>query len=228
MCLVGDFLDFCGTTEPQLTSAEAALSVALLEVPELIFARGNHEDFAWFEFQDAWATTGRKLVSLHGEVFTVGPATIIGFPCLMGDETAFVGERRPLPASPNAWLSRLLERHGPSIRTLWLMHEPPAGTPLSQFDSPVAGNPKWRSAIERIRPILTISGHDHQTPIRNGKWHHRIGSTTCVNVGQTEHGPLHYCIVEAEFSGDAPSLPTRMTVTAHPQNETAEVYPPTK
>ena len=63
LALVGDFLDFCGTTEPQLTTTQAALSLAGLEVPELIFVRGNHEDFAWFEFQDAWATTGRRLVA---------------------------------------------------------------------------------------------------------------------------------------------------------------------
>jgi Icc-related predicted phosphoesterase len=113
-----------------------------------------------FRFQDAWATTGRRLVALHGEAFTVGPATVIGFPCLMGDETAFVGERQPLPANPNSWLSRLLEKHGPSMRTLWLMHEPPSGTPLSQPNSPVEGNRQWRTAIDRFRPILTISGHD--------------------------------------------------------------------
>jgi len=52
--------------------------------------------------------------------------------------------------------------------------------------------------------------------------------TTCVNVGQAERGPLHYCVVEAEFDSDVPGLPTRMTVTAHPQNETVEVYPPLK
>jgi len=155
----------------------------------------------------------------------MGPATLIGFPCLMRDETACVGERPAFPGNPSSWLSRLLERHGLSIRTLWLMHEPPSGTPLSQPNSPVAGNPQWRSAIERFRPIVTISGHDHQTPISRGKWHHRIGSTTCVNVGQTERGPLHYCVVQAEFAGNAPGLPTRMTVTAHPRNETVEVYP---
>src|SRR2546427_5560082 len=118
LCLVGDFLDFCGTTEPQLTTAEAALSIARLEVPEIIFVRGNHEDSSWFEFQDVWNTTGRRLVASHGEACTVGPATFVGFPCLMGDDTAFVGERPSLPASPSSWLSRLLESHGPSIRTL--------------------------------------------------------------------------------------------------------------
>ena len=51
LCLVGDFLDFYGTKEPQLTTGEAALSIARLEVPEIIFVRGNHEDFSWFEFQ---------------------------------------------------------------------------------------------------------------------------------------------------------------------------------
>ena len=197
-----------------------------MPVPEIVFVRGNHEDFAWFEFQDAWARTSRKLVALHGEALTVGPALIVGFPCLMGDETAYVGERARLPARASGWLSHLLQKHGPSIRTLWLMHEPPSGTPLSQPNSPVAGNREWRTAIERFRPILTISGHDHDMPIRNGKWYHRIGSTTCVNTGQKEVGPLHYCLVEAEFADDAPGLPVRMSVTAHPWHETVVVYPP--
>jgi Icc-related predicted phosphoesterase len=100
------------------------------------------------------------------------------------------------------------------------MHEPPAGTPLSERGSLVEGNPDWVTAIERFSPWLTVSGHDHITPIRSNCWHHRIGQTTCVNAGQTDHHPLHYCLVEAEFESQAPSLPTKLEVTAYPWQET--------
>ncbi len=226
--MLGDFLDFSGAAVPQKTTQECALLIAGLDVAEIVFVRGNHEDADWWNFQDAWKKTGRKLTKLHGEAEMFGPATVIGFPCLMGDEAAFVWDRPPLPGNPGSWLSHLLEKHGACIRSLWLMHEPPSGTPLSQANSPVSGNRIWRTAIERFMPILTVSGHDHQTPIRYRTWHHRIGSTTCVNVGQTECGPPRYCLVESEFASNVPSLPVNMTVTAYPKNETVVVYPPLK
>ena len=47
-----------------------------------------------------------------------------------------------------------------------------------------------------------------------------IMKSTCVNVGQTDNGPLHYCLVESEFESASPSLPTRLEVTAYPWQET--------
>jgi len=102
------------------------------------------------------------------------------------------------------------------MRTLWLMHEPPTGTRLSQKGTVVAGNPNWNNAIERFSPWLTISGHDHQTPLKNKCWHHKIGQTVSINVGQSDSGPLHYCLVEAEFTGNRISLPAKLKVTAYP------------
>jgi hypothetical protein len=185
-----------------------------------VFVRGNHEDEAWFLFAEAWKALGRPLHALHGEVFARGPMMIVGFPCSMGDENAFLGNRAPLPIESEGWLPGVMLSAGPASRTLWLMHEPPTGTPLSERGSLVEGNPDWVTAIERFSPWLSIAGHDHITPIRSNCWHHRIGQTTCVNVGQTDHGPLHYCLVEAEFESQLPSLPAKMQVTAYPWHET--------
>jgi hypothetical protein len=41
-----------------------------------------------------------------------------------------------------------------------------------------------------------------------------------VNVGQTDHHPLHYCLLEAESESQSPSLPTKLQVTAYPWQET--------
>ena len=220
VALVGDFLHGFDDEEGRETTAVCAEMLSQLACPEIVCVRGNHEDSAWLQFAQAWQKLGRPLHALHGEAFSYGPLTLIAFPCLMGDETAFVGDRAPLPLELDKWLPEVMLKAGRAARTLWLMHEPPVGNPLSQAGSLVEGNPDWNSAIERFRPWITISGHDHATPIKRKRWYHRLDATVCVNVGQSDRGPLHYCVVEAEFAGEASGLPTTMNVTAYPWNET--------
>lgn len=220
VALVGDFLHAFDDNEGRMTVEDCAGLLSKLPCAEIIFVRGNHEDEAWCHFAEAWNKSGRPLHALHGQVFRCGPLMILGFPCHMGDETAFIGDREPLAYDPDEWLPEVILPTGRAARTLWLMHEPPSGTPLSKRGSVVEGNPEWVQAIKRFSPWLTISGHDHRTPIQSGRWHYRLGQTTCVNVGQTDNGPLHYSLVEAEFESASPTLPTRMAVTAYPWQET--------
>jgi Icc-related predicted phosphoesterase len=223
VALVGDFLHAFDDSKGRMTVEDCAGLLSKLPCGEIVFVRGNHEDEAWWLFVEAWNKSGRPLHALHGQVFSRGPLTIVGFPCNMGDETAFIGDREPLAYDSDDWLPEVILPTGRAGRILWLMHEPPSGTPLSKRGSVVEGNPEWVQAIKRFSPWLTISGHDHRTPIQSGRWHYRLGQTTCVNVGQTDDGPLHYCLVEAEFESEAPSLPTRMTVTAYPWQETVSL-----
>jgi hypothetical protein len=58
----------------------------------------------------------------------------------------------------------LAQVHGASFRTLWLMHEPPNGTPLSAANTVVSGNQEWTEAIEYFNPRLVVCGHDHWHP----------------------------------------------------------------
>ena len=223
VALVGDFLHAFDDNKGRITVEDCAGQLSKMPCAEIVFVRGNHEDEAWWNFADVWNKSGRPLHALHGQVFTRGPLTIVGFPCNMGDETAFIGDREPLAYDSDEWLPEVILPAGRAARTIWLMHEPPSGTPLSKRGSIVEGNPEWVQAIKRFSPWLTISGHDHRTPIWSGRWHYRLGQTTCVNVGQTDNGPLHYCMVEAEFEGVSPSLPTRMAVTAYPWQETVSL-----
>ena len=225
VALVGDFLHAFDNNHRRLSVEACAAGLSKLTCPEIIFVRGNHEDEAWLTFASHWQPSGRPLHALHGEPFSVGPLTMIGFPCLMGDETAFIGDRSPLSAFSEDWLPAIIHRTGPAGRAIWLMHEPPTGTPLSARNSVVEGNPDWITAIERFAPRLTVAGHDHLTPRRTGRWHHKIGSTTCVNVGQSDHGPLHYCWIQADFQNTARGLPSKIEITAFPKNETL-VLPP--
>jgi len=228
--LVGDFLDAGGEHADQFSTAECAAFLGRLACKELVFVRGNHEDSNWWEFLAAWQATGRPLHALDRAAFVHGPLVMVGFPCLMGDETAFVeslnnreDRRGDHDENPLAWLPKALLPHGAAARTLWLMHEPPAGTPLSKAGSVVGGNPEWTSAIERYSPWLTVSGHDHVTPRRSGRWHCRVGRTVCVNAGQSDSGPLHYCVIAAEFASDRPALPRRMTIQAQPGGEAVQL-----
>ncbi len=186
VALVGDFLDALGSEHKQLTTANCAKALAELPCKNIIFTRGNHEYDNWWEFEGAWATTGRKMHALHGEAFVANPLVAVGFPCDLGDETAFVGNRKRLPFPPRQWLSSLLRQHSPGMRTLWLMHEPPRGTPLTVRSGPVSGNHLWNEAIERFSPWLVISGHDHGTPVRTGKWYARVGQSLAFSFAN--HG----------------------------------------
>jgi hypothetical protein len=79
---------------------------------------------------------------------------LLGFPCLTGDETAFIGDRSSLPVWSDDWLPEVMRKAGRAARTLWLMHEPPHGSVLSAS----YGNADWVTAIERFSPWLTVSG----------------------------------------------------------------------
>lgn len=90
------------------------------------------------------------------------------------------------------------------------MHESPAALPIA---CPSVFNPTWTRAVERSAPRLSISGHDHETPLRNGSWRAQIGSTTCVNVRQAERD-FHHAIADFEFAEGAPALPKRIVLWA--------------
>jgi Icc-related predicted phosphoesterase len=222
---VGDFLHGGPDNEGRLRPRQAAEILAGLPCQEVLFVRGNHEDHHWLTFAEAWERTRRPLYALHGEGFAYEALTVIGFPCFLGMEEAFLGDRKPLPQDPNGWLPELLDAWGEAGKGIWLMHEPLAGTALSEPETPVAGNPEWTDAIQRHQPLLTISGHDHRSPIRNRCWAVRTGRTWSINVGQTPRGPLHFCLVDAEYRWPRPSLPRHVTVRAFPWNETLEIDP---
>lgn len=221
VAVVGDCLHAGEDMKGRLTVAECAEQISSLPVKHVVFARGNHEDANWLEFEHHWLKQTRPLHALNGEVFKYGPLCLVGFPCYMGDETTFLGTKEPLQGWVE-WLKPLFRLHGRAMHTLWLMHEPPCGTPLSTAHSVVAGNPAWNEAIDFFTPRLTISGHDHIAPIRGKCWHHRLGPTSCINVGQTNHGPLHYALVQVGFSLPTSPLPETIRVTAYPMAETIQ------
>lgn len=219
VALLGDYLHGFDLETDMMPVEACASAISALKVPQVVAVRGNHEGLQFLEFADAVSSTDRTLTTLHGEAAQVGRLTVVGFPCLLGDETAFSYTKPALPSTPGAWLPPLLRRIGPAARAIWFMHEPPARTKLSERSGPLAGNAEWTELIERFAPRLVICGHDHETPMRAGTWHDRIGDTAVVNVGQSVGEHLHYAVIDATLVNGVTALPREITVRAHPWQE---------
>ncbi len=218
LAVVGDFLDIGDTSADRLTPRECAQILAAMPCGEVVFVPGNHEGVEWFEFQDAWRSSEREPILLARQTIVVGPLVVVGFPCSMGDSTDLLGLP---PLQVDEWLPPLLHAHGPAARALWLMHEPPTGTPLSEPTGPAAGNPEWADAMDRYHPILSVCGHDHHTPIRTGVWHWRTPwGGVVANAGQAMTGPLRYCLLSFAFPSGKPSLPHSVRIQAFPHGGT--------
>ena len=228
VAVVGDCLDLWDAGGQELSREECARRLVALACKDIVFVRGNHESEGWAAFVTAWRRCGRMrmLHALHEEAFVSGPLGIVGFPCLMGDDFHYLEGRESTQGDySDKWLERVVRVHGSSARTLWLMHQPPAGTRICKDIGPMSGVARWREAIERHSPLLTISGHDHNTPGQAGFWWDKIGQTVCVNVGQKLDGPLHYCVIEFTFAKPTPCLPSRILVSAYPWDQSVEIAP---
>lgn len=238
VAFVGDVLsDSGGSGGDQIHTEEAARILSGLCCPHLVFIRGNHEQEEWPKFVEAWPLNERPLVALDGTAHVFGPLVIVGFPCHTGWEEPWrqtlpragneitmdiaLSGRKVLPADHEFWLPPLIRRFGPAGRTLWLMHEPPQ---VREIARAYACNPEWTKAVERFRPLLTVSGHDHETPKRYNAWHGQLGDTVCVNVGRGVMA-LHYCLLEFEFPQSQPCLPTRIEVEAFPWKSKVVIEP---
>lgn len=213
VALVGDFLHAGSRVKGMLSAAQCSLQLNALPADEIICVRGNHEDENWRDFNAG------RIRCLNGEAFEFGPLVIIGFPCLLGDESWFLEEAEGLPADPGVWLRPIIGHYGAAARTLWIMHEPADCTLLTEVSGPLSGNPEWREAVQSYAPLSVISGHDHDTPLRGGCWHDRIGPSCLINAGQTDN-ILQYVIIEATFDSSTASLPRRIVITRFPSSET--------
>lgn len=202
---IGDILDADGTDPGMIPPNECAGRIAALPVEHIVFVRGNHEHSNWTEFADCWRRSGRQLISLHGEAFVYGPLVIVGFPCLLGEEDAFRGPRPVLTDDPETWLRRLRKQFGNAMRSLWLMHEPPLGTRLSENSGVLSENREWMASIEQFAPRVVVFGHDHDTPHKKKLWNQRLpNGSTCINVGQSDR--LRYSVIDLQFDRDTPCL----------------------
>jgi Icc-related predicted phosphoesterase len=233
VAIVGDVLEAIHVdAAQQYSAAQCANRLAALPVEHLLFIRGNHEHLNWGEFVCAWPYSRRSLLALYGTSYTVGPMTLIGFPCHTGSEFVWCRhleaqrdcmkpapdhDRLELPVEHDRWLPQLLRETGPSGRTLWLMHEPPIAAPLA---SKQLCNPEWAAAIKRFQPLVTVSGHEHHPTA----WHATLDTTVSVNIGQAEDS-LRFCVLDFHFVSDRAGLPAKVEIVAYPTQQRLQVRP---
>ena len=73
-----------------------------------------------------------------------------------------------------------------------VFHSPPHGTACDQVARGVhVGSREVRKFMERVRPVLGLHGHIHESPEVSGRFADRIGPTICVNAGQKLGDALH-------------------------------------
>jgi Icc-related predicted phosphoesterase len=101
----------------------------------------------------------------------------------------------------------------PPVQSPWIFvcHAPPYDTTLDRLpgiEFPV-GSKAVRSFIEARHPLCALHGHIHESPMMTGSFRDRVGSTLCVNPGQTDDH-LHAVVLDS----DDPSGTLRHTVYA--------------
>ncbi|MBI5836461.1 MAG: metallophosphoesterase [Candidatus Eisenbacteria bacterium] len=73
-----------------------------------------------------------------------------------------------------------------------VLHSPPSDTHLDMIHTGRhVGSVAAREFLERTAPRLALHGHIHESPRVSGRQMDRVGSTLCVNPGQSPGGTLH-------------------------------------
>lgn len=77
-------------------------------------------------------------------------------------------------------------------RTVCMFHGPPFGTACDQIAGGIhVGSRETRRFLERVRPLIGLHGHIHESPSVSGRFADRLGPTLCVNPGQRLGSALH-------------------------------------
>ena len=181
--VAGDWLESGDGAD--LTPYEAGVFFSEMSLHRpVVFSPGNHETYGdgLPEFRRGWKNKA-PLVILERDIHRVGDLYVVGFPVFACDDW-------------RNWLR--FATVGLSLRRMiYLMHEPPA----PELGSEWSVCPDWGTAVRHYPPLMTISGHDHTTPLKTGVWKTEIGKTVCINAGQRTHPPgtLCYATFEIEF-----------------------------
>jgi len=88
-------------------------------------------------------------------------------------------------------------RPGEMKRSVWMVHQPPAGLGMDICaDGREVGSPTVSEFIRVHQPLLGCSGHIHESPYqKGGRWIARQGRTAWVQAGQMG-SRLHYVRAE--------------------------------
>ena len=87
-------------------------------------------------------------------------------------------------------------------KTVYIMHMPPAGLRLGQlrYQDLDIGSVDIYEFLKEKQPLLSLHGHIHESPdTEKGSWMNQIGTTTCIQPGQTEFGDSSMVYAEIDL-----------------------------
>jgi uncharacterized protein len=181
--LAGDLTDFGGEAE-----AKALLELIRPFADRLLMVPGNCDRRG---AREAMARSGR---SLDGASARAGEALVVGVGGASRHSGVTPYERRDeeLAASLEAAL-------GPDASAeplIVLTHQPPRDSGADDRKGSPVGSPALREILDRIRPVLWVCGHIHESPCAN-----MVGRTLVLNPGPLKEG--RYAEVRLEKDGGA-------------------------
>ena len=154
----GDFTVFERQTKGVLADLDTIGKTVLL-IP------GNHETPESVEKQ---VKQCKNIVNIHKKIWHHQNVAFLGW-----GTDGFTRRNEDFRITARGWRQRLHDE-----KIVLVTHAPPYNTRLDLLDEHI-GNADARKEIERIQPVLAISGHIHEN---EGK-QDRIGKTLCVNPG---------------------------------------------
>jgi Icc-related predicted phosphoesterase len=168
----GDFFRLLDPS-PELSSA---VHHALEQVPPVLFASGNHEDFEWLA----------RLHQAHGSsivaIDRIGAYRHVecGHLAVVADQrTAFLGRIESpgyMDLEPEAYATLLATE--PGTIDILITHDGPYGL-CQDWRGQTEGSPKLATLVEHLQPRLHVSGHYHH---ENGP--RQYGRTLSYALGQ--------------------------------------------
>jgi len=154
----GDFTVFERQLKPMLKLFDSIGKPVVL-IP------GNHESPALVEKH---AISLKNIVHIHMRAWQHQGITFLGW-----GTDGFNRRSEEFRTLSRLWRPLAAEK------TVLVTHAPPYGTKLDKLDKEHIGNVDIRKAIERIQPVLAVSGHIHENEGKQDK----IGKTFCINPG---------------------------------------------
>lgn len=122
--------------------------------------------------------------------------------------------KRELPMSVDEWeeyrqnkleyLENILDnlpKSSDNKKAIYVFHNPPYGIGLDMcMNGSQVGSKTMIEFIRNSNAYMSLHGHIHESPRVSGLWYNKLGSTICIQPGQTEMGNEHlnYVIIDTE------------------------------
>lgn len=84
---------------------------------------------------------------------------------------------------------------------IFIFHDPPYGIGLDNCkNGDKVGSKSMANFIENSGAYMSFHGHIHESPKMSGNWYGMLGSTICIQPGQSEYkeSKLNYVIVDTD------------------------------